>query len=213
MSGSSQGMCGAPERDWYTRSHATFGATASMMALALARCCAAYAEPSANSRGSSSDLPAASASRVGMEWVANSTRIFESGSASPAAASFPRISSRPAAVPSRNGCTTPGVVEVLTDLVHFKLAVQTGFGQRNTNVFAVLAAAGVTGVDAGGEHQDPAVSGVVSVLQDRGAMYGSQFRLPQRTGNSIARCASSASIAAFSSRFCWLMGLIPPKAR
>lgn len=36
MSGSSRGMCGAPERDWYTRSRATFGATASMMAQAFA---------------------------------------------------------------------------------------------------------------------------------------------------------------------------------
>ena len=60
------------------------------------------------------------------------------------------------------------MVEVLADLVHLELAVQARFRQGNADVLAVLAAAGVTGVDAGGEHQDPAVSGVVSVLQDGG---------------------------------------------
>ena len=44
-------------------------------------------------------------------------------------------------------------------------------------------------------------------------MYGAQLRLPQNTGSSIPRAASSASMPALSSRFCWLIGLMPPLAR
>src|SRR6185312_8622613 len=40
-----------------------------------------------------------------------------------------------------------------------------GFGQRHADVLAVLAAAGVAGVGARGEHEDLAVAGVVDLLQ------------------------------------------------
>jgi hypothetical protein len=43
--------------------------------------------------------------------------------------------------------------------------------------------------------------------------YGAQLRLPQYTGRSIPRRASSASSAALSARFCALIGLTPPKCR
>jgi hypothetical protein len=42
---------------------------------------------------------------------------------------------------------------------------------------------------------------------------GAQLRLPQYTGRSIPRAASSASIAALSARFWALIGLTPPKCR
>jgi len=42
---------------------------------------------------------------------------------------------------------------------------------------------------------------------------GRQLRLPQYTGRSIPRAASSSSSAALSARFCSLMGLTPPKWR
>ena len=57
------------------------------------------------------------------------------------------------------------VVEVLAHLVHLEPAVQAGFGQCHADVLAVLAAAGVTGVGTRGDHQQPAVAGVVRVLQ------------------------------------------------
>ena len=57
------------------------------------------------------------------------------------------------------------VVKVLTHLVHFQFSVQPGFGQRHADVLAVLAAAGVTGVGARGDHEDLAVPGVVHVLK------------------------------------------------
>ena len=43
--------------------------------------------------------------------------------------------------------------------------------------------------------------------------YGAQLRLPQYTGRSMSRAASSASMEALSARFCALMGLTPPKCR
>ena len=43
--------------------------------------------------------------------------------------------------------------------------------------------------------------------------YGAQLRLPQYTGRSMPRRASSASSAAFSARFWALIGLTPPKWR
>ncbi len=63
------------------------------------------------------------------------------------------------------GLHKAGVVEVLTDLVHLKPAVQPGLRQGHPDVFAVLAAAGVTGVGTRGDHQQSAVAGVVRVLQ------------------------------------------------
>ena len=58
-----------------------------------------------------------------------------------------------------------GVVEVLADLIDFEPSGEAGFGQRDADVFAVLAAAGVAGVGAGGDHQDLAVPGVVDLLE------------------------------------------------
>ena len=57
------------------------------------------------------------------------------------------------------------VVEVLAHLVDFQSSVQPGVRQRHADVLAVLAAAGVAGVGARGDHEDPAVTGVVHVLE------------------------------------------------
>ena len=63
------------------------------------------------------------------------------------------------------GLHEAGVVEVLAHLVDLELAVEPGLGQRHADVLAVLAAAGVAGVGARGDHEDLAVAGVVDLLQ------------------------------------------------
>ena len=63
------------------------------------------------------------------------------------------------------GLHKPGGVEELADLIDAHLTVKPQFLKRHPVVFTVLAAAGVAGVGAGGEHQNIAVPFLIRLLQ------------------------------------------------
>jgi len=63
------------------------------------------------------------------------------------------------------GLHKPGGVEELTDLIDTHPTVKPQFLKRHPVVFTVLAAAGVAGVGAGGEHQNIAVPFLIRLLQ------------------------------------------------
>lgn len=104
MSGSSQGVCGAPLRLWKTSSQGRSrtpvrSATVATISRATSRCWATYAPPG-RPRAGSSGAPEVSAMESGMEWVVNASRAPSRTSSGSAA--------RAARVASAIGSTKPG---------------------------------------------------------------------------------------------------------
>jgi len=100
MSGSSHGTCGAPERDWYTRSYGrdrpSAAATPCATSAATASCWATYAPWGGRAPGG----PLDSAMATGTECVVKASRApARTGSGSSASA---------ASVEAMNGSTNPG---------------------------------------------------------------------------------------------------------
>ena len=210
MSGSSHGIEGGPLRDWYTSCHGTSAAPASRMTTsATARCWAAYAPPSPKPRSAGPDF---AASVEGIEWVANSTSTCVVRSSPGTDASSPAIPSR---TPSMNGCTKPGWSKNWRTLSIWMASgpsprpVSASASAKSSRYWRQLEYELYALVAIAMSFVWPAALASSSAS----LRYGSQLRLPQSTGRSMPRLASSASRAAFSCRFCSLIGLTPPKWR
>ena len=141
-----------------------------------------------------------------MLWVEKSTRMRSA--ATPSA-----ISSRTASVtPTVNACTNPGWSKncrTLSMVTVPRRPVASSTRARSSRYWRQLEYELYALVAIASSDRSPAAAASCTASSRNGA----QLRLPQYTGRSMPRAASSASIAALSARFWALIGLIPPKCR